>query len=203
MQLRLSDSEYHDFYLAKDEYCVPQVNGLNSDCLVAHFDFNENGIYGTGIIQLPLESIISLKREYEMEKEWMPEEAGLLISKIERQFKKMGSDLLYSTRLIAPRNTYPYPNIFKNPEEVNLTRELKKDGGFKIVSADFNITPGLKKKLEELDKAMKKVVKSKKEIKRSWSKLISLRRQIARDYNSALRIKVLSSVPWRVWGEKK
>lgn len=48
IQLRLSDSEYHDFYLAKDEYCIPQTNGLNSDCLVAHYDFNENGIYGTG-----------------------------------------------------------------------------------------------------------------------------------------------------------
>lgn len=161
------------------------------------------GIYGTGIIQLPLESIISLKREYEIEKEWMPEEAGLLISKIEGQFKKMGLDLLYSARLIAPRNTYPYPNIFKNPEEVNLTRELKKNEGFKIVSTDFNITPGLKKKLEELDKAMKKIVRSKKEIKKNWSNLLSLRRQISRDYNSALRIKVLSSVPWRVWGEKK
>lgn len=48
IQLRLSDSDYHDFYLAKDEYCVPQTNGLNSDCLVAHFDFNENDMFHTG-----------------------------------------------------------------------------------------------------------------------------------------------------------
>ena len=165
------------------------------------------GIYGTGIIQLPLESIVSLKREYQIEKEWLPEEAGLLINKIESQFKKMGLDLLYSTRLIAPRNTYPYPNIFKNPDQSNLTRELMKekrnDKGFRIISADFTVTPGLKEKLKELEKEIKKVTKSKKEIKKNWSNLLLLRRQISRDYDSALRIKVLSSVPWRVWGEKK
>lgn len=163
------------------------------------------GIYGTGIIQLPLESIISLKKEYEMEKEWMPEETGLLIAKIENQLKKMGLDLLYSTRLIAPRNSYPYPNIFKNPRRLNLVRELteKKKGKFEIVSADFVITSELKKKLAELGREMKRITKSKKGIRKGWSDLLSLRRQITRDYNSALRIKVLSSVPWRVWGEKK
>ena len=46
------------------------------------------GIYGTGIIQLPIESIIGVKKEYEREKEWMPEEVGLLLQKIERETKK-------------------------------------------------------------------------------------------------------------------
>ncbi|MDP2664282.1 MAG: hypothetical protein Q8P08_02500, partial [bacterium] len=82
------------------------------------------GIYGTGIIQLPIETIIGLKKEYLREKEWMPSEIGLLLRKIEREAKTLGINWLYPTREAAPRNVYPYPNIFKNPKEINLTREL-------------------------------------------------------------------------------
>jgi hypothetical protein len=50
IQLRLSDSEYHDFYLAQDEECRPQtgIYGEDSDCLVVHYDFNDSNIYSTG-----------------------------------------------------------------------------------------------------------------------------------------------------------
>jgi hypothetical protein len=163
------------------------------------------GIYGTGIIQLPLESIVSFKREYEIEKEWMPEEAGLLINELEKKFKEMGVDLLYSTRSIAPRNSYPYPNIFKNPEDFNLTRELaeKKKEKFEIVSSSFNISPKLKEKLESHWEEIKETVKSKEKIKEKWQEILLSRRKILRDYNLAAKIDILSSVPWRVWGEKK
>jgi hypothetical protein len=163
------------------------------------------GIYGTGIIQLPLESIISFVREYEIEREWMPEEAGILIKKLESKFKEVGIDLLYSTRLIAPRNSYPYPNVFKDPKNTNLTRELvgKKEGDFEISSSDFNITPGLKKKLEEHLSEIKEMAKSREGIKKRWQEIMLSRRKILRDYNLSAKIDVLSSVPWRVWGEKK
>jgi len=48
IQLRLSDSEYHDFYLAKDESCVSKTNSLESDCLVVHYDFNNDTIFPSG-----------------------------------------------------------------------------------------------------------------------------------------------------------
>lgn len=165
------------------------------------------GIYGTGIIQLPLESIIAFKREYEAEKEWMPDEAGLLIKTIEEKLKEMGIDILYSSRFVAPRNTYPYPNIFKDPEESNLTRELMKEKksclGVKIFSADFKITADLKERLEKLQKEIIEMVKDKKRIKEDWQGILLKRGQILRDHNLALGLEVLSSVPWRVWGEKK
>ena len=65
------------------------------------------------------------------------------------------------------------------------------------------ITPGLKKKLLDLEREMKNTFSSLVKIKKNWQKLLDLRQTIFRDYNSALRIKVLSSIPWRVWGEKK
>lgn len=165
------------------------------------------GIYGTGIVQFPIESIISLNREYETEKKWMPEEIGFLLKIIEKELKNAGLDLLYATRSAAPRNTYPYPHIFKNPNQKNLVRELfgkkaKKDN-FAIVSSDFNATPELKKQLNVLKQDIKKAVANKKELKEKWPEFILRRQQIAREYNLAANIKILSQVAWRVWGDKK
>lgn len=165
------------------------------------------GIYGTGIIQLSVESLVSFKREYEIEKKWFPEEISLLLNKIEKELKKFGVDLLYITRLIAPRNTYHYPHIFKDPRKSNLVRDLmrnkKNQDAFQIVSSIFFPTPELRRKLTRLKQEIKKAVKSKNAIKKKWLELILFRQQIARDYNLAANIKILSSVAWRVWGDKK
>lgn len=165
------------------------------------------GIYGTGIIQLPIETIVGLKREYGLEKEWMPEEVGILLKKIGKEAKKLGIDWLYSTRLAAPRNVYPYPNIFKDPKKSNLSRELRQrfplKQGAKLVSIDILIPEELKARLADLEKKTKEVFSSFSSIKKRWMELISLRQEIFRDYNLALRFKVLSAIPWRIWGEKK
>ena len=165
------------------------------------------GIYGTGIIHLPVESIVGLKREYESEREWMPEEIGILLREIEKKLKNLGLDWLYATREAAPRNIYPYPNIFKGPDSSNLTRELrykeKLSEGTKLISVDILTTPGLKKKLDNLAKKIGRTFHSLKQIKKDWLRLIALRQEIFRDYNGALRIRVLSTIPWRIWGEKK
>jgi len=165
------------------------------------------GHYGTVIIQLPIESIIGLKREYEREKEWMPEELGVLLRRIEKETKKLGIDWLYATREAAPRNVFPHPNIFKNPKEPNLVRSLlRKQNSInepKLISIDILIPPELKGKLRDLGEKINSVFSSFNRIKRKWSDLLSLRQEIFRDYNLALRLKILSSVPWRVWGEKK
>jgi thymidylate synthase ThyX len=165
------------------------------------------GIYGTGIINLPVESIIGLKREYLAEKEWMPDEVGILIRRIERETKKLGIDLLYTTREASPRNIYPYPNIFKNPSKTNIVRELRKKDklleGTKLLSVDAKISGGLKKKLEQLWQKTEMMRRSLKQIKKNWMDLLTLRQEIFRDYNLALSFKFLSSIPWRVWGEKK
>ena len=165
------------------------------------------GIFGTGIVNLPIESIVGLKREYLAEKDWMPEEVAALLKEIEKEFKNFGLDLLYSMREAAPRNVYPHPNIFKNPAKSNIVRELRKKEqmpkGTKLLSMEVMMTPELEEKLKFLDKRTKEIAGSLKEIKEKWPELISLRQEILRDYNQALRFKILSSIPWRVWGEKK
>ena len=167
----------------------------------------QQGVYGTGIIQLPIESIIAVKREYEAEKEWMPEEVGFLLRKIEKEAKNMGIDWLLATRLAAPRNVYPYPNVFKNPAELNIVRELKNKekliNGIKIISVETLATEGLKKKLIQLRKTQQQLFSSLSQIKKKWTALSFLYQEIVRDYNSALRLKVLSTVPMGIWTEKK
>jgi len=165
------------------------------------------GIYGTGIIQLPIESIVSLKREYEVEKEWMPEEIGMVLKEVGKELKKFGVDLLYATRVVAPRNTYPFPSIFRDPKEISLVRDIakkkKSKEDFQIVSSDFVVTPALKKRLDGLKKEIEEAVKDRTTFKDKWIGLLEKRQQIARDYGLSANIKMLSSVAWRVWGDKK
>jgi len=153
------------------------------------------GLVGTGIISLSLESLISFKREYENEKDWMPQEAGIFLKAVESKLSKLGLDWLWSTRQVAPRNVYPYPNIFKNPQKTNLVRELrKKYASFaqtKILNFRAQLTPNLKKELKEVLK------------EKDWQKRLLALRKLVRDYHLVLSFETLSSVPWRVWGEKK
>jgi hypothetical protein len=165
------------------------------------------GIYGTGIIQLPIESIVSLKREYDAQIDWMPEEMGYFFKIVEKELKHLGVDLLYATRVIAPRNVYPYPNIFRDPDVSNLAREVaqerKEREAFKIISGDFLVTDGLKERLEKLDGDIKAAVAQKTGLKDKWLGLLADRQAITRDYALSSSIKVFSSVAWRVWSEKK
>ena len=49
LDLKLSNSEYWDFYLTSDETCLTMYDDIISGtCFVAHYDFNEAGIFGTG-----------------------------------------------------------------------------------------------------------------------------------------------------------
>lgn len=163
------------------------------------------GIYGTGIISLPIESILALKREYEIEKDFMPEEVGILIKKIEDKLKDFRTLNLYLTRYASASIFYPYPNIFKDPKKKNLAREMideKKPHLPKLISFDFLETDHLRNKLRNLENSVKKL-NSVKNIKANLQRVLNLRQEIVRDYNSSLRFKVLSSVSWRVWSEKK
>lgn len=166
------------------------------------------GIYGTGIIAYPIESIIAFKKEMEEENDWMPEEAKMVITEIEKYLKKMGVDLIYASRELAARNTLPYPNVFKNPKEINMTRELinKKDLPkelTKIIDFKTTLTPGLEKQAGEIYKLWKEIISDRKNIKKRWREIQKLRHILMRDYNNALSLKILSSVSWRVWSEKK
>jgi hypothetical protein len=50
LELRLSDSEYYDFYLGKDERCRAQVDGLVADCLAVHYDFDNSNTFGVSAV---------------------------------------------------------------------------------------------------------------------------------------------------------
>jgi len=166
------------------------------------------GIYGTGIIAYPIESVIAFKKEIESQGDWMPEEAKMMVSEIEKKLKEYGVDLIYASRELAARNTLPYPNIFKDPAKTNLAREYVKKNGISdefIDVIDFNatVTPGLEKAAGEIYKKTKETAVDKETIKNSWRKLLDLRHDLMRDFSTALNIKLLSSVSWRVWSEKK
>ncbi len=159
-----------------------------------------DGIRAAQQDQTLAESIICFIKEWETEKEWLPEEAGMLIDWFKKNAQSWGIGQLLATRVLAPRDIYPYPNIFKDPRESNLARETKKEG---VVSLEFLKVPNLVNLLKSLKSFTQNTISSKSKIIRGWPKLLALRRQICRDYNLAVNVKVLSRVPWRIWGEKK
>ncbi|HTX86963.1 MAG TPA: FAD-dependent thymidylate synthase [Candidatus Nanoarchaeia archaeon] len=165
------------------------------------------GIYGTGIISYSVESFNSLKREYEREKEWMPEEIGFLIKAFEKEFVKMGVDQLFATRSVAPRTAYPYPNIFKNPATDNLAREMGKkylaNSESEVIYLHSLATADLKSRMNSLRQDLEKIYQDKKSLIKNWSAVLEKRAEIARDYQNVLDIKTVSRLSWRVWGDKK
>ena len=166
------------------------------------------GIYGTGIIAYPIESVIAFKKEIEAQGDWMPEEAKMMVDKIEKELKKYGVELIYASRELAGRNVLPYPNPFKDPKKSNMTRELIDEKDLpksltKIINFSATITKGLEKNAAVILKAEKEIKSDKSKIKSDWRDLLKLRHEYSRDYYNALQIKILSSVSWRVWGDKK
>jgi len=179
--------------------------GLDKDATAKILHY---GIYGTGIISLSIESLVGFKREYEAEREWMPKEAGLFLEAIEKELKNLGVLNLYATRLEAPRDIYPFPNILKNPNEKNLARELIEkeelpQKNFRIESLEVIDSEELKTRLKNLKELEKETFSSKEKIKTGWKKLLEEKRKICRDFGQAINVKVLSRVAWRAWGEKK
>jgi len=166
------------------------------------------GIFGTGIMTLSVESLVSFKSQFEDERDWMPEEAGIFLEKVESSLKETGVEKIYASRESAPKNSYVFPNIFKDPDRSNMVRFLAgKHLGSGLASKvlDVSVTdcPEMHKRLKELNKFRTKVFKSSDSLRKSWRKLQGLYRNIERDFGTCLKVDVVSSVPWRVWGEKK
>jgi Thymidylate synthase complementing protein len=165
------------------------------------------GVYGTGIISYSVESFNTLKREYDREKNWMPEEIGFFIQAIEAEFEKMGVADLFKSRRLAPRTAYPYPNIFKNPETINLAREIAADklehSESEIIAVNSLATENLHKKMDDLRRDLEAIYADKATMLKNWYKAMEKRAEIARDYQNVLDIKLISRLSWRVWGETK
>ncbi|MFA6492574.1 MAG: FAD-dependent thymidylate synthase [Patescibacteria group bacterium] len=166
------------------------------------------GIYGTGIIAYPIESIIAFKQEIEQEKDWMPEEGKMVVEKIEKYLKTMGLDLIYISRELAARNVYPSPNIFKDPQKINIVRDLIQQKSLpkdltKITDFSFTKSLNLEKEAGKIVKLQKEMIKDPKNLKKKWREILEMRHQFMRDWQNVLSLKILSSVSWRVWSEKK
>jgi thymidylate synthase ThyX len=166
------------------------------------------GTYGTGIITLPAESLATFAREVENESSWMPEEGKILVSMMEKELKELGIDLLYATRSVAPKNTLPYPNLFKDPSKTNFVRDIAEDRELedtelKVIGVDSYLGKGFEKRVKEIKDYQDKLFSDKDLLKKEWKELLNLKRGLIRDYQNAFSLKTYSNVSWRVWRDKK
>jgi len=203
-----ADRDMEALYVSESEKLIVFFNELLASGLPKDYASKilPYGNYGTGTITLSLESLLAVKREYQIEKDWMPEEVGLLLREIETKLKEMGVDLAYFTRFVSPASMYPYPNIFKNPTPTNLAREYKKsvgDGHTKVVTYTIENNEALKQALHTVDLKLREIAGSKERLAEEWFEVLLERQRIIRDFNSAVSLQILSTVSWRVWGDKK
>lgn len=163
------------------------------------------GTDGGGFIFLPLETIIGYKKEFEIEKGWVPDEGPEFIRQMEEKVKEIGMDILYHARDFSGRNVYPSPNIFKNPERKTIVSSF----GFehRIPEIEENILEkpfeDLEEELKSLYKLTKKTFESPENVRAGWENLLMERFKISKEFRNAVAYSVYSNIPWRVWGEVK
>ncbi len=168
---------------------------------------SQYGIMGTGIVSLSVESIVALFREYEREKDWMPEDAGFFLNQVKAHAEELGIDILYATRCAAPKDVYPFPNIFKDPKHPNLVRDLRLKHKVRpdsvLLGCEVEAVPSFIEQMRELTAARDALAADQKSVRSGWYDYLAQRERICRDFGTAVRVRVMSSPSWRVWGEKK
>jgi hypothetical protein len=181
------------------------TNGVNKDDASKVLQY---GIYGTGIVVYPIESLIAFKNEIKAEGKWFPEEAKMFIGELEAQLKNHGVDLVYYSRELAARNTLPFPNAFKDPSRNNLVRDYVEEHGLSenltdIIDFSALVTKNINNEAKKVSDLSDKIIQNNGQLDGSWSEILNARHIFARDYYNAINLKVLSSVSWRVWGDKR
>jgi len=165
------------------------------------------GTKGGGFMLLPLETIVSFRQEFESQGIWIPDEGHMFVRKLEDRMKDLGMDNLYWARAFAPRNAYPYPNIFRNPDSSSLVNDLM--GRYPNVDKpvvnilQFYDTENFRQELEKLRELQTEIAKNPDSLKERWNELMNLRRDIISRYRNIISVSSLSKISWRVWGEVK
>jgi hypothetical protein len=167
------------------------------------------GMKGGGFIFLPLETILSYKEEFEAEKKWVPDEGIGFINQIEEKLNELGMNILYHARDLAPRNIYPNPNIFKDPERQTIVSSFQPiDKNTELLSLDLpffdsQMYRNLQDNLIYLKAKTNSILSDPERIKRSWKDLSRSRRNITKEFQYAVSCSMFSNIAWRVWGELK
>lgn len=165
------------------------------------------GTKGGGFMLLPLETIVAFKQEFESHGIWVPDEGHAFVRKLEDRMKDLGMDNLYRARAFAPRNAYPYPNIFRNPRSTSLVDDLVErypNVDKPVVElTKFCDTENFQKELEKLYELQQDITKNPDSLKGRWREMLNLRRDIISRYRNVISISSLSKISWRVWGEVK
>ncbi len=167
------------------------------------------GIAGGGFMVLPLESILSYRRELEIEKDFIPQEIHDFVEKIEEGLRELGMDWLYSARHHSPRNTYPYPHPFTDPEKSSLISDLQELHGIPkepIVGVNLpyvDLSESFLHQIKEFLEFQEEVFQSEESIIENWKELELRRSELGKRYEGSLFATSFANISWRVWGEVK
>jgi thymidylate synthase ThyX len=162
------------------------------------------GHSGGGFAFMPLETLVYFSRLAERNPLAMPEEGKEIIDQLENFIHKHGMGITYESRKEAPRTSCVNPNIFTF-EKTFAEEQFEKDSeriyaGPKLISLRDIPSEERTKRIEQYFKNKKEMLKF---VGDEWKESLSELEGIVTDFNDSVRVALIDSISWRVWGEVK
>jgi len=166
------------------------------------------GIAGGGFMFLTLESILSYKRELEIEGKFIPKEIHNFVDLIESQLRDFGMEKLYWSRQHSPRNTYPYPHPFSDSDKNSFIQNLQglhdiSYDPFVMVNIPFGVSTEFVNDIADFLNFQEAVFSSEESIIENWKELELRRSDLVKRYEGMVSAESFANISWRVWGEVK
>ena len=165
------------------------------------------GHRGGGFMFMPLETLIYFAKLAEQNPDAMPREGIEIINQMEQQMERVGMKNTYFARKSAPRASGVNPEMFhfrRNfaQEKTEENFEELKDGP-KLLSLTDLPTEERSRRIQKYLTAREEAFKDPSAIEANWPTLLTELDKIVTDFNDSVSAKIVSLVPWRVWGEIK
>jgi hypothetical protein len=159
---------------------------------------------GGGFAFMPLETLVYFSRLAERNPLAMPEEGKEIIDQLENFIHKHGMGITYEARKEAPRTSCVNPNIFTFEKTFAEEQFDKNQEGIytgpKLVSLRDVASEERTRRIEQYFKNKKEMLK---DIQNNWKESFGELEGIVTDFNDSVKVALVESISWRVWGEVK
>jgi len=161
------------------------------------------GHRGGGFMFMPLETLISLSKDFELGENDIPPEGKYIVNQMEEFVKSHGMGIVFEARKAAPRASCPNPGIFHTRE--NLAHELAEQEGVspRIIDSYAVFSDRMNERIRQYLANREEVFDNLCSVGQAWPNLLQELEEIVGDFNDAVRIVTFANTPWRVWGEVK
>lgn len=165
-------------------------------------------------IVLPLDTMATLAFEVKQDQSnpngpFLPREIYTLVEKFPEIAEENGIGTMYKQRINVPRDGYFHYNVFKDPNAPNYPSDLAKKFSVstraQLIDSHVDMTKGFRKGLKNLKSIFEhaRKITNPEELSEASMKCMLATRDLAGEYNEAIRVTLLDTLSFRVWSEQK